>query len=92
MSESAMDYEPIKLLYFKALYLDKSSNLSDNLQTMQISNIALPSRPWHILGLFVYSPYSTQFTNRVVVVEILQFFIWNSGDGLRQVVKTTLSV
>lgn len=45
MSESAMDYEPIKLLYFKALYLDKSSNLSDNLQTMQISNIALPSRP-----------------------------------------------
>ena len=41
MSESVMDYEPIKLLYFYALYLDKSSDLSDNLQNMQMSNIAL---------------------------------------------------
>lgn len=45
MSESAVDYEPIKLLYFYALYLDKSSNLRDNLQNMQISNIALQSKP-----------------------------------------------
>lgn len=68
MSESAMDYEPVKLLYFEALYLDKSSNLSDNLQDMQISNIALPSKPRHILGLFVHSQYSTQLMNRVLLL------------------------
>lgn len=44
MSESAMDYEPIKLGYFKALYFNKASDLSDNLQNLQITNFALPSK------------------------------------------------
>ena len=60
---------PLKFYIFKHFYLDKSSNLSDNLQNMQISNIALPSKPWHIPGLFVHSLYLIQFTIRVAIVE-----------------------
>ena len=52
MSESAVDYEPIKLVYLKALYLNKTSDLSDNLQNLQITNFALPSKPWGVPGLF----------------------------------------
>ena len=74
MSESAVDYEPIKLLYFYALYLDKSSNLCDNLQNMQISNIALQSKPRHILGLFVHSLYSTYHQGCCCREQIPQYF------------------
>lgn len=38
VSESAVDYEPIKLVYFKALYLNKASDPSHHLQNLQMTN------------------------------------------------------
>lgn len=38
MSESAVDYDPIKLVYFRALYLNKASDFSNNLHNLQMTN------------------------------------------------------
>lgn len=38
MSESAVDYDPIKLVYFRALYLNKASDFNNNVHNLQMMN------------------------------------------------------